>query len=55
MVVVMGVVAWQQSQLIRNIFQGVQSATVSLANAERAMWELRFGIANFPGADAAGR
>jgi methyl-accepting chemotaxis protein len=55
MVVVTGVVAWQQSQLIRNIFQNAQSATASLANAERAMWELRFGIANFPGADAAGR
>ena len=50
-----GLVAWQQSMLIRQLFRDAQSATVSLANAERAMWELRFGIANFPGADEAGR
>jgi len=48
-------VAWHQSELIRHLFQGTQSGTVSLASAERAMWELRFGIANFPGADDAGR
>ena len=29
--------------------------TVELANIERAMWSLRFGIANYPGADDAGR
>jgi len=29
--------------------------TVELANVERGMWSLRFGIANYPGADEAGR
>ncbi|MDH4286332.1 MAG: MCP four helix bundle domain-containing protein, partial [Gallionella sp.] len=29
--------------------------TVELANIERGMWSLRFGIANYPGADENGR
>ena len=53
-----GVGAWLNSSSVMVHYEKLNDNTrgsVELANVERGIWQLRFGIANYPGADAAGR
>jgi len=56
--VMSGIGAWIYSSSVTANYESQNSNMrdiVELANVERGMWSLRFGIANYPGADETGR
>ena len=56
--VLSGFGTWIYSSSVTANYQSLNSnmrGAVELANVERGMWSLRFGIANYPGADENGR
>ena len=53
-----GLGTWLYSSNVTDHYQSLNNnmrGAVELANVERGMWSLRFGIANYPGADENGR
>src|SRR3989344_4665506 len=56
--VMSGLGTWIYSAKVTEHYEslnGNMRGTVELANIERGIWSLRFGIANYPGADENGR
>jgi len=57
-ILIVGLMAWQNTKKAEDLLSGsvvkVKEGML-LANAERGMWELRFGVANFMTANEAGR
>src|SRR5450759_4156533 len=56
--VLCGFGTWIYSSNVTAHYQSLNNnmrGAVELANIERGMWSLRFGIANYPGADESGR
>ena len=55
LLIVMSVVTWKNATLTQDIYADKVRSTVYLANAERALWQLRYGFPQFMVLDDQGR